>query len=101
MPNVPKWVADQMEHLLPSKFIDIEVAAIAQYKIELKRITFQADLSKAAAFPGSAINFREAIFYLTGNVTAIQRFRTILKKHDISSKHIKLQGYWAAGSVGL
>ncbi|WP_343667853.1 siderophore-interacting protein [Chitinophaga sp.] len=230
MPNVPKWVADQMENLLPSKFMDIEVGTITRYSSELKQITFRADLSKIDSFPGSAINFRvsdteirhytpidfdktngtfdvlfhihgngpgshladnlkpgdrlkvsvpggrklydhskhshfffgdetslgfyisllkeinknngkvygifelnepnltipydiktvpktgdaalaaldnymhdfrDSIFYLTGNVAAVQRFRSALKKHDISSRNIKLQGYWANGSAGL
>ncbi|WPV66253.1 siderophore-interacting protein [Chitinophaga sp. LS1] len=230
MPNVPKWVADQMENLLPSKFMNIEVGDISQYSREIKVITFHTDLSKIDCFPGSAINFRvsdteirhytpvdfnktngtfdiyfhihgngpgshladqltpgdhlkvsvpggrkiydpgkhthfffgdetslgfyisllgeinknngkafgifelnepdlptpynirivpktpdaalaeldkyineyrEAIFYLTGNVASVQQFRTALKKHDVSSRNIKLQGYWAEGSVGL
>lgn len=227
MPNVPKWVADQMENLLPSKFMHIEVDKVIQFSTEIKVITFHADLSKIDNFPGSAINFRvsnteirhytpvdfdkangtfdiyfhihgngpgshladnlvpgdqlkvsvpggrkiydhsksshfffgdetslgfyisllreinknngkafgifemnepglhtpfdikivprnaeialdqyidayrESIFYLTGNVASVQQFRTALKKHNINSKNIKLQGYWAAGSVGL
>lgn len=232
MPNVPKWMADQMELLLPSKFMDIEVGAITTYSTDFKKITFLSDLSKVDAFPGSSINFRvsptairhytpvdfdkekgcfdvyfhlhgrgpgslladqlqagdrlkvsvpggrklydqskqdhfffgdetsfglylsllreirknkgrafgifeldeanryiaedddlevvpknpdaalaalsrhiadyrAAIFYLTGNAAAAQRFRAELKKSEIPSKQIKLQGYWAEGSVGL
>jgi NADPH-dependent ferric siderophore reductase len=242
MPNVPKWVADQMENILSSKFMQVEVAAVINYSAEIKKITFKADLSRVDFYAGSAINFRagdteirhytpsafdsaagtfevlfhvhgngpgsnlagrlrpgdrlkvsvpggrrlydkdkafhfffgdetslsfydavrreviknnqwpmgifelneinrhvpedlgydvktvlrtpenparEAVtlldgyvntipglfkdtaFYLTGNVASVQKFRAVLKKHGISSKNIKLQGYWAEGSVGL
>ena len=242
MPNVPKWVADQMENLLSSKYLDIEVAETISYSPEIKKITFRGELSHLDFYPGSAmvfrtserelrhytpsafdrergvfeilfhihgngpgsrlaerllpgdrlkvsapggkklyekdktfhfffgdetslsfyvallreinknkqwargifelneINrdlpeergydvkavlrtpaepareaitlleawiiakpelFRQSVFYLTGNVASVQRFRTVLKKYGISSKNIKLQGYWAKGSIGL
>lgn len=41
------------------------------------------------------------IFYLTGNVAAVQALRRELKKMGIASQNIRLQGYWAEGSVGL
>jgi len=242
MPNVPKWVADQMENLLSSKYLDVEVAETISYSPEIKKITFRAELSSIDFYPGSSmvfragerelrhytpsaidrergvfeilfhihgkgpgsrladrllpgdrlkvsapggkklydkdktfhfffgdetslsfyvamlkeinknkqwargifelneINrnlpedrgydlkavlrtpdepareaitlletwiiskpelFRQSVFYLTGNVASVQKFRTVLKKYGISSKNIKFQGYWAEGSVGL
>lgn len=242
MPNVPKWVADQLENLLPSKFLTVEVTAVIQYSPKIKGISFRGNLSGMDFFPGSAINFRvseteirhytpfnfdkengtfniffhihgngpgsnfadklqpgdrskvsvpggrkifdrdqqnhfffgdetslsfyavalkeivkngqfataifeleeenrsipeklgldihvvrkssenpggeavrllndwfarypdpltQSIFYLTGNATAAQQFRSVLKKRGISSKNIKLQGYWSEGRVGL
>jgi NADPH-dependent ferric siderophore reductase len=242
MPNVPKWIANQMENLLSSKYIDIEVTETIRYSSEIKKITFRAELSQVDFYPGSSIIFRasdtelrhytpstfdreagmfeiifhihghgpgstladrlvsgdhlkvsepggrklydkdktshfvfgdetslsfydallteadknnqrvrgilelnninrnvpkdlgydintvlktpdepareaimfvetsiladpglfkESVFYLTGNVPSVQKFRTVLKKHGINSKNIKLQGYWAEGSVGL
>ncbi|QXV63957.1 siderophore-interacting protein [Mucilaginibacter sp. 21P] len=55
----------------------------------------QADL---AAIPGL---LRQAVFYLTGNVASVQAFRKVLRSLGVASKSIKLQGYWAEGSVGL
>lgn len=242
MPNVPKWVADQMENLLSSKYFDVEVAEIIQYGPEIKKLIFRADLNHIDFYPGSSMIFRtsdrelrhytpsafdrekgifeiifhihgngpgskladhllpgdrlkisvpggkklydkekmfhfffgdetslsfynallneininnqqiavifelnevnrnipedlgydvmtvirtpddpaseaiaildiytatypdlvkQSVFYLTGNVASVQKFRTVLKKKGISSNNIKLQGYWAEGSVGL
>jgi len=242
MPNVPKWIADQMEHLLPSKYLDVEVTETTHYSPEIKKITFQGPLHHIDYFPGSSMVFRasdtelrhytpsafnrqtgmfeilfhihgngpgskladrllvgdrlkvsvpagkklydkdktfhfffgdetslsfyvallseisnnnqlacgifelntinsnlpedldydittviktpdepareaimlletfiaaepaqfqQSVFYLTGNVASVQKFRTVLKNHGVSSKNIKLQGYWAKGSVGL
>jgi NADPH-dependent ferric siderophore reductase len=242
MPNVPKWVADQMENLLSSKYLEVEVTDIIQYSPEIKKIRFHAELSHIDFYPGSSMIFRvsdrelrhytpsafdrqtgifeilfhihgngpgsklaerllpgdrlkvsapggkklydkdksshfffgdetslsfyealhrdihknnqsakgifelneinrnipedlgydtrtvrrtpeepakeaidlleaglaagqelfhQSVFYLTGNVASVQKFRAVLKKHNISSKNIRLQGYWAEGSVGL
>ncbi|RXK86891.1 siderophore-interacting protein [Filimonas effusa] len=242
MPNVPKWIADQMENLLASKYLDVEVKRIENLGPEIRIITFAAELEKIAIHPGASMVFRvgdkelrhytpatfncdegefeiifhihgggpgsdlvsrlkltdrlkvslpggrrlyeedeqhhfffgdetslsfysillaelekqqgtvralfelnecnrhipaalgyevdtvlktpathganaiawlearmqaepdlfnRSVFYLTGNIPAIQRFRTMLKKYGISAKKIKLQGYWAEGSVGL
>lgn len=242
MPNVPKWVANQMENLLSSKYLDIEVTETIRYNPEIKKITFRAELNHIDFYPGSSMIFRagdrelrhytpsafdrekgtfeilfhihgngpgskladrllpgdrlkvsapggrrlydedkafhfffgdetslsfydallreinknnqrirgifelneingnipeglgydvntvirtpdepareaisllegritvqpelfkESVFYLTGNVASVQKLRTVLKKHGINSKNIKLQGYWAEGSVGL
>lgn len=46
-------------------------------------------------------SFDNAVFYLTGNVNSVQAFRKELKCIGINPKNIKLQGYWAEGSVGL
>lgn len=242
MPNVPKWVADQMEYLLSSKYLDVEVTETISYSPEIKIITFRSELGHIDFYPGSsmvfrasdkelrhytpsvfdpekgrfeilfhihgngpgsrladrllpgdrlkvsapggkklydkdrtfhfffgdetslsfyvallreinknkqwargifelnevninvpeergydvktvlrtpeepareAINlleawilakpelFKQSIFYLTGNVASVQKFRMVLKKHGVSAKDIKLQGYWAEGSIGL
>jgi NADPH-dependent ferric siderophore reductase len=242
MPTVPKWVADQMENLLPSKYLDVEVLGTIKYSPEIKKITFRADLTGIDFYPGSPMFFRandrglrhytpsafdrgsrtfdilfhlhgngpasnlaarllqgdqlkvsvpggkklydkdkkfhfffgdetslgfytallsemdknnqwawgifelneinrnipkdlgydvktvlrtpdepareaialleackatepelfiKSIFYLTGNIASVQRFRTELKNHGISAKNIKVQGYWSEGSVGL
>lgn len=242
MPNVPKWVADQMENLLSAKYLDVEVAETISYSPEIKKITFRGELSHTDFHPGSSMIFRtgdrelrhytpssfdrergtfeilfhihrngpgsklaeqlspgarlkvtgpggkklydkdrtfhfffgdetslsfyvallreinsnkqwargifelnevninvpeergydvktvlrtpedpareaillleawiiakpelfkQSVFYLTGNVASVQKFRTVLKKHGVSSRNIKLQGYWAEGSVGL
>lgn len=242
MPNVPKWVADQMENLLSSKYLDIEVTETIMYSPEIKRIIFRAELSHIDFYPGSSMVFRtsdrelrhytpsafdrergvfeilfhihgngpgskladrllpgerlkvsapggkklyekdktfhfffgdetslsfyvallreikknkqwargifelnevnrsiaeergydvktvlktpgeparealiileawirakpelfkQSVFYLTDNVASVQKFRSVLKKYGVSSKNIKLQGYWAEGSVGL
>jgi NADPH-dependent ferric siderophore reductase len=242
MPNVPKWVANQMEYLLSSKYLDLVVAEAINYSPEVKKITFHGELGHVDFFPGSSMVFRtsdtelrhytptafnrergtfeilfhihgngpgsrladrllpgdrlkvsvpggrklydkdkamhfffgdetslsfydaltreihtnhqsvmgvfelneinrhvaedlgydvktvqrtpqdpargaiallesyittipglfkEAAFYLTGNVASVQKFRIVLKKLGISSRNIKLQGYWAEGSVGL
>ena len=242
MPNVPKWIADQMENLLPSKYLKVEVSAITKYSPEIKKVTFSADLQYVDFYPGTAMIFRvsdtalrhytpsafdkkagtfeiifhihrngpgsnladnllpgdrlkvsmpagkklydrgkrshfffgdetslsfyailqeeisgnnqsshgifeldainqnipkelgydmkivpktpedpgkeainllegflnehagllkQSIFYLTGNVASVQRFRTALKQHGISSGNIKLQGYWSEGIAGL
>ncbi len=37
MPNVPKWVADQMENLLSSKYLDVEVIETIRYSPEIKK----------------------------------------------------------------
>lgn len=242
MPNVPKWVANQMESLLFSKYLDIEVTETILYSPEIKKITFSGALSHIDFYPGLSMVFRvsdrelrhytpsafdretgmfeilfhihgngpgskladrllpgdrlkvsvpggrklydkdrmfhfffgdetslsfydallreinrnhqwargifelnvinrnipedlgydvmtvlrtpddpareaitlleafitahservqQSVFYLTGNVASVQKFRTTLKKHGVSSRNIKLQGYWAEGSVGL
>jgi NADPH-dependent ferric siderophore reductase len=242
MPNVPKWVANQMENLLSSKYLDVAVAETVNYSPEIKKITFRGDLSRVDFHPGSSMVFRasdtelrhytpsaldrekgtfeilfhihshgpgsrladrlmpgdrlkvsapggrklydkdrqfhfffgdetslsfydallaeisrnhqqvrgifelneinrnvpeqlgydvmtvlktpeeparkaitlletyitaepelfeRSVFYLTGNVASVQTFRTALKRHGVSSRNIKLQGYWSEGSVGL
>ena len=242
MPNVPKWIADQMENLLSSKYLDVEVTETTHYSREIKKITFTGTLHHIDYFPGSSMVFRasdtalrhytpsvfnrqtgmfeilfhihgngpgsklaeqllagdrlkvsvpagkklydkdktfhfffgdetslsfyiallseirsnnqlatgifelnpinsdipedlgydittvpktpdeparealilletfiaaepaqlqQSVFYLTGNVASVQKFRAVLKKHGVSSQNIKLQGYWAEGSVGL
>lgn len=45
--------------------------------------------------------FNEGIFYLTGNVVSIQRFREALKEYGVLPKNIKAQAYWAQDRVGL
>ena len=45
--------------------------------------------------------FNQGIFYLTGNVVSIQRFRAALKEYGVSPKNIKAQAYWAEDRVGL
>lgn len=238
MPNVPKWVADQVENLLPSKYLTIKVVDTIDYKAELRKVIFSADLRNIECYPGSCFLFRvgekelrhytpsaydaekglfevifhlhgagpgsalggrltvgdhlkvgipggrkmydrekmvhfffgdetslgfyyallneiringqraegifeldacnmgfafdlmkvlktparpasaaieylqeyllrepqlftDTVFYLTGNVASVQQMRSVLKQHGISSKHIKVQGYWAEGRVGL
>lgn len=242
MPNVPKWVADQMENLLSSKYLDVEVTETVKYSPEIKKIMFRAKLDRIDFYPGSSMVFRtsdrelrhytpsifdretgifevlfhihgngpgssladrlspgdrlkvsapggkklydkdktfhfffgdetslsfyaallteinknnqwargifelneinrdipgglgydvktvlrtpeepgreaillleecitakpelfkQSVFYLTGNIASVQKFRAVLKKHGVSSKNIKLQGYWAEGSIGL
>lgn len=242
MPNVPKWVANQMENLLPSKYIDVEVAETISYGPQIRKVIFQGKLNHVDFFPGSSMFFRasdtelrhytpsafdrltgtfeilfhihgngpgsrlaerlapgdrlkvstpagrklydkdrhfhfffgdetslsfydallreilrnnqwpmgifevnqvnrmvpkdlgfdiktvirtpndpareaialmeasmadktqlfkDAVFYLTGNVASVQTVRTALKRLNVSPKQIKLQGYWAQGSVGL
>lgn len=242
MPNVPKWVADQMENLLSSKYLDVEVTETIMYSPEIKKIIFRAELNHIDFYPGSSMVFRasdrelrhytpsafdrerglfeilfhihgngpgskladrllpgerlkvsapggkklyekdktfhfffgdetslsfyvallreinknkqwargifelnevnrniaeergydvktvlktpeepakealivleawitakpelfkQSVFYLTGNVASVQKFRSVLKKYGVSSKNLKLQGYWAEGSVGL
>ena len=242
MPNLPKWVADQMENILSSKYLNVEVIETIMYSEEIKKVRFSAELSHIDFYPGSSIVFRvsdrelrhytpsvfdrkagffeiifhlhgngpgsdlakrllpgdrlkvsvpggkkfydkdktfhfffgdetslsffvallkevsgnkqclrgimefnelnvnvpedlghdiktvvrtpndpareairllesglaakpelfsQSVFYLTGNVASVQKFRTVLKKHGITSKNIKLQGYWAEGSIGL
>jgi len=242
MPNVPKWIADQMENLLPSKYLEAEVIKITNYSPEMKKVSFRADLQQIDFYPGTAMILRpsdtalrhytpsvfdkkagifeilfhihgngpgsnladnllpgdhlklsapagkklydrkknshfffgdetslsfyailqediigndqsshgifelnainqhipkelgydinivqktpadpgkeainllegflnetpqllkQSIFYLTGNVASVQRFRTTLKQHGISGGNIKLQGYWSEGIEGL
>jgi NADPH-dependent ferric siderophore reductase len=242
MPNVPKWIADQMENLLSSKYLDVEVIETIKYSEELKKIIFSADLQNIDCHPGSSMIFRasdrelrhytpynfakaagsfevmfhlhgkgpgsalaarmlpgdrlkisapggkklyepkgdyhyffgdetslsfyfalmeeihrnsqvcrgvlelnegnlnvpedlgcdirtvlrspenpastaiavleadlaaiprilrQAVFYLTGNVASVQAFRKVLRSLGVASRNIKLQGYWAEGSVGL
>jgi len=57
---------------------------------KLKQLINKADFS-----------FDSSVFYLTGNVSSVQAFRKELKRIGINPKNIKLQGYWAEGSVGL
>lgn len=49
----------------------------------------------------SDFSFNNTVFYLTGNVASVQAFRKELKNIGVNPKKIKLQGYWAEGSVGL
>lgn len=43
----------------------------------------------------------DCVFYLTGNVASVHAFRDNVKRLGVSSKNIKLQGYWAEGIIGL
>lgn len=58
MPNVPKWIADQMENLLSSKYFDVEVTDTIKYSEDLKKVTFSADLQNIDYHPGSSMIFR-------------------------------------------
>lgn len=46
-------------------------------------------------------NLEKYIFYLTGNVNSLQALRKELKAMGVSSKNIKIQGYWKQGIAGL
>lgn len=58
MPYIPKWIADSMENLLPSKFLNTVVNSSAFISPEIKNIVFAADLKEVDFYPGSAVNFR-------------------------------------------
>ncbi|MBB6502022.1 siderophore-interacting protein [Pedobacter cryoconitis] len=58
MPYIPKWIADSMENLLPSKFLNATVNSCVYINHEIKNIVFTADLKEIDFYPGSAVNFR-------------------------------------------
>lgn len=76
--------------------LDIEKVIRTPENPAMHAINYFQQISNKTDFP-----LEKAIFYLTGNVAAIQAFRKELKKMGVNSKSIKLQGYWAEGSVGL
>lgn len=76
--------------------LDLEIVRRTPEYPGMNAINYLQQISNERDFP-----LEKTIFYLTGNVASIQAFRKELKKIDVDSKNIKLQGYWAEGSVGL
>ncbi|MBB5620292.1 NADPH-dependent ferric siderophore reductase [Pedobacter cryoconitis] len=58
MPYIPKWIADSMESLLPSKFMNASVDSSVYISPEIKNIVFTANLKEVDFYPGAAVNFR-------------------------------------------
>ncbi len=58
MPNVPKWIADQMENLWSSKYLNVRVTETVKYSPEIKKVIFSADLTKTDYHPGESVIFR-------------------------------------------
>lgn len=58
MSYIPKWIADSMESLLPSKFMNARVESSIYISPEVKTIVFAADLKEIDFYPGAAVNFR-------------------------------------------
>jgi len=58
MPYIPKWIADSMENLLSSKFLNAIVKSEVYLSPEIKNIVFTANLEGIDFYPGAAVNFR-------------------------------------------
>lgn len=61
MPHIPKWMADAIENLLPSKFFDTLVVNTTYVNPEILKITFSADLLPIAFQSGWAIVLRTGV----------------------------------------
>lgn len=58
MPYLPKWMADSLENLLPSKFFDAEVMATEFINQEILQITFRGNFINIEFYPGWAVMLR-------------------------------------------
>jgi NADPH-dependent ferric siderophore reductase len=58
MPYIPKWIADTMESVLPSKYFDAEVIGSEYITSEILKIKFAGNLHKIDFYPGQAVVIR-------------------------------------------
>lgn len=58
MPYVPKWIADTMESVLPSKYFDAHIIGSEYINPEILKIKFAANLHKIDFYPGQALVIR-------------------------------------------
>lgn len=58
MPHVPKWIADSMESLLSSKYLQTIVSSTVDVNPEIRKVAFAADLNGLDFYPGCAVILR-------------------------------------------
>lgn len=86
MPYVPKWIADTMESVLPSKYFDAEVISLEYITPEILKIKFAGNLNKIDFYPGQAVIIRAGMndlrhYTISSFNSATGTFETIFHIH--------------------